>query len=179
MTPPTRASVLAVVAMSLALAGGAELRAQSTAPSVPALAAPPVDALFADASAKESAVRTALAAPAVQLTVLKAVRAVVSDYETLVRHYPASGRADDALWRAARLSRDAFEQLGDARERTAALRLLQWLASEYPASTLAKQAPGQRAWLDAHPAASTPAPAAAASAPPASLPAGQIGRAHV
>ena len=74
------------------LTGGAGLRAQG----------PSVESLFADAAAKESAVRKALDVAAPASTVLKAVRTVVSDFENVVRRYPASGFSDDALWRGGR-----------------------------------------------------------------------------
>ena len=123
------------------------LRAQPESP-----AAAPVESLFADASAKEAAVRKALVTDAPLPTLLKAVRTVVSDYENVVRHYPTSSFCDDALWRAAKLSRDAFEEFHEARERTTALRLLQLLQTGYPSSKLSKLAPEQIAWLNAHPA---------------------------
>ncbi|HUR35186.1 MAG TPA: N-acetylmuramoyl-L-alanine amidase [Vicinamibacterales bacterium] len=139
-----------------------------------AVAAPPVcaqpdreqasaDSLFADASAKEIAVRNALATDAPLPTLLKAVRTVVADYENVVRHYPASGFCDDALWRGARLARDAFEVFHEARERNTAVRLLQLLQSGYPSSRLAKEAPEQIAWLNAQ--ATRPAAATAAGTP--------------
>src|SRR5262245_24558179 len=76
-----------------------EARAQD-APVAATSAASPVETLFADAVAKEAAVRKALAAPNPAETLLKAVRTVVDDYESLVKGYPASTQADDALWRA-------------------------------------------------------------------------------
>lgn len=112
----------------------------------------PADALFADAAAKEAAVRKVLGAPPLQPTLLKAIRTVVADYENVVRHYPASGYCDDALWRAAMLTRDAFEAFGESRERTTGLRLLRLLASQYPSSKLAKAAPEQVTWFEGRPA---------------------------
>ena len=109
----------------------------------------PVETLFADAAAKEIAVRKALTAADASATVLKAVRTVVSDFERIVRQYPTSGYCDDALWRAARISTEAFEKFGDTHDRTAAARLFQALASEYPTSKLAKEVPRQLAALDA------------------------------
>lgn len=138
-------------------------------------AAPAADALFADAAAKEAAVRKVLAAPPLQPTLLKAIRTVIADYENVVRHYPASGYCDDALWRAAMLTRDAFEAFGESRERSTGLRLLRLLSSQYPSSKLAKAAPDQVAWFDAHPArVNTPQAQVAAAAPPAP---GSAGRA--
>src|SRR4029078_879997 len=89
----------------------------------------------------------------------------VADYENVVRHYPTSGFCDDSLWRAAKLSRDAFEEFHEARERTTALRLLQLLQSGYPSSKLSKLAPEQIAWLTAHPARAGASTAAASSVP--------------
>jgi N-acetylmuramoyl-L-alanine amidase len=129
-------------------------------------AAVPVETLFADASAKEAAVRKALGVREPNATVLRAVRTVVGDYENVVRLFPTSGFSDDALWRAGMLAREAFEEFGEARERSNALRLLKFLASQYPASRFAKQVAAQVDWLDAHPAKSTAS--AAASGPPAS-----------
>jgi N-acetylmuramoyl-L-alanine amidase len=94
-------------------------------------------------------------------TVLKAVQTVVADYENLVRHYPASAYCDDSLWRAAKLSADAFAALGDPRERTAAARLFKSLAARYPTSRLARQVPTQLARLDAE----DPGPFRPAAAP--------------
>src|SRR5579862_4691922 len=101
----------------------------------------PAPAMYADAVAQEEAVRQALPGPHVQRTVLKAVRTVVAQYEGLVRHYPTSGYADDALWRAAQLSLDAYRKLDDVRDGAAAVRLLRRVAAEYPTSRFAKRAP--------------------------------------
>jgi N-acetylmuramoyl-L-alanine amidase len=127
------------------------------------------EALYADATAKEAAVHKALADPDRQLTVLKAVRVVIADFEAVVRHYPSSSYSDDALWHGGKLSRDAFEAFHDPHERTTALRLLQLLASDYPKSKLARRVPEEVAWLKAHQTlASTPPvspPARPAAAP--------------
>jgi N-acetylmuramoyl-L-alanine amidase len=105
--------------------------------------------LYADALAKETAVRAALSARNTPLSVLKAVRTVVADFEALVRRHPTSAYCDDALWHAARLSSDAFTRLGEERERVAAQRLLRTLALQYPASKFAKQATSIIAAADA------------------------------
>jgi N-acetylmuramoyl-L-alanine amidase len=154
------ASVRLIVALVLALtADAAEVRAQT------------VDALFADAIAKETAVRKVLGSPSPPETVLKAVRTVVADYEDVVRRYPSSSFCDDALWRAATLSSDAFKVFHDPREQTMSVRLLQALGSQYPASRFAKQAPAQIAALKAIPPAApvrieSPTPPRGASASP-------------
>ncbi len=140
----------------------------------PSTSGPPsvVASLFADAGAKETAVRKALTAASPAPTVLKAVRTVVADYEAVVRRFPSSGYSDDALWRAAQLSAEAFELFGDAKEQAVAIRLLQSLAKQYPSSKFAKQAPARVAAIKN----STPRPAAvstaAAPAPTAPPPAG-------
>jgi hypothetical protein len=108
---------------------------------VSAIAAPPVRTMFAGATAKEQAVRAALADPTASIAVLKSVRQAVASYESLVRRYPTSSYSDDALWQAARLALDAFERFGDALDRETGLRLLHWLAAEYPTSKLAKRVP--------------------------------------
>lgn len=161
-----------IVALAAGVAGGTTLpvSAQTTAISTGQSAVASIataDALFADAAAKEVAVRKVLDAPPIQPSLLKAIRTVVSDYENVVRHYPASGYCDDALWRAARLSRDAFEAFGESRERTAALRMLRLLASQYPSSKFAKATPEQITWFEAHPARVTSAPVPASTTAPA------------
>jgi N-acetylmuramoyl-L-alanine amidase len=132
------------------------------APAIRAQDAPPVEALFADAQAKETAVRKVLSGPDPAETLLKAVRTVVADYEGIVRRYPSSGYCDDALWRAARLSADAFKTFDDPHEQAAAVRLLQMLGSEYPSSKFARQAPAQLEGLKASaplaPARASPVP---------------------
>ncbi len=105
-------------------------------------AQPSIEKLFLDAGAKERAVRAALADPAVTETVLKAVRTVVDDYESIVRRFPSSAYCDDALWRAGQLLLDAYGRFADPQDKTAAMRLLRTIVSEYPTSKFAKQAPG-------------------------------------
>jgi N-acetylmuramoyl-L-alanine amidase len=112
-------------------------------------AIPSAERLFAVASAEEAAVRKALSARSPSETVLKAVRTVIADFESVVRHYPRSGYCDDALWRAAMLSRDAFEKLHEAREYKAAVRMLKSIGSEYPSSKFVKDTRSEIAALDA------------------------------
>jgi N-acetylmuramoyl-L-alanine amidase len=142
----------------IALATGmAQVRAQDGA-----AVATPVETLFADAIAKETAVRKVLSSRDAAETLLKAVRTVVADYESIVRLYPTSAFCDDALWRAARLSAEAFQSFGDPREQTVAIRLYQTIGSQYPTSKFAKQAPAQLAALKAaatrSPTRTTPVP---------------------
>ncbi len=111
----------------------------------------PVESMYADTVGKETAVRKALADPQAQTPVLRAVRTVVSDYESIVRFYPASGYSDDALWRAGLVSLDAFNKFGDPRDRDASIRLLRSLASQYPKSSLVKHVPEVLALLGGGP----------------------------
>ncbi len=85
-----------------------------------------------DASAKEQAVRTALANPAVTDAALKAVRTVVADYEAIVRRFPTSAYCDDALWRAGQLSLEAYARFGAADDKAAGIRLLRAVVSAVP-----------------------------------------------
>jgi N-acetylmuramoyl-L-alanine amidase len=164
MTPIRRVIVFSLLLTALA-AAGPSVRAQA----VPRTAA--VDALFADVTAKETAVRKALGDKTAPVTLLKAVRTVVADYENLVRRFPSSGYCDDALWRAGQLSSDGFVLFGELSDQLAAIRLLQSLQSRYPSSKWARQAPAALAILRA---AVPPLPPAArpdshAAAPPASV----------
>jgi N-acetylmuramoyl-L-alanine amidase len=102
-------------------------------------------------------------------TLLKAVRTVVDDFETLVKRYPTSTQSDDALWRAGKLSADAFAEFHNAQEQTAAIRLFRLLNAQFPNSRLAKQTAAQLSALKAAPAAQASASAAPAS-PPATTP---------
>ena len=142
-----RPAALALVVLSLATAGAAAQQ-------------PSIEKLFLDASAKEQAVRTALANPGVTDTALKAVRTVVADFETIVRRFPTSAYCDDALWRAGQLSLEAFAKFGAAQDRTAGIRLLRAVASQYPTSKFAKQVPTVIASVDKlpEPAATPPPP---------------------
>jgi N-acetylmuramoyl-L-alanine amidase len=161
------------IVCALAIAAAAttvEIRAQDA--PVAAVAATPttptIEALFADASAKEAAVRKALSTPNPATTLLKAVRTVVDDYEALAKRYPGSTQADDALWRGGKLAADAFAEFHDALEQASALRLFKALNAQYPNSRLAKQTSAQLSALKTMASAqASPAP----TPPPATTPA--------
>ncbi|MGE0706323.1 MAG: N-acetylmuramoyl-L-alanine amidase [Vicinamibacterales bacterium] len=131
------------------------------------------DALFADAMAKEKAVRTALGGSLGAEAVLKAVRTVVEDYDSFVRDYPDSSQSDDALWNAATLSLDAFRKYGDPYDQQTALGFMRRLAADYPGGALARKASDALSTASSatqvrttEPARRTaPAPAAAAGRP--------------
>src|SRR3990172_2272306 len=73
--------------------------------------AAPAPALYADAVAKETAVRAAFGEELSPDALHKAVRTVVADYERFVRTHTTSGYSDDSLWRAGNLSLEAFRKL--------------------------------------------------------------------
>ncbi len=135
-------------------------------PGLIAAQAPTVQALYADALAKEKAVRTALADDLPAPAALKAVRTVVGDYEAVVRRHPASGYSDDALWNAGQLSFEGFAKFGETHDRTSGERLFRLLVSGYPTSKWVKQAAIQ---IASRPAASpTPTLSAGTTTPGAS-----------
>jgi len=111
-------------------------------------AAPPARTMYQQALAREQTVRDALAAPDATAAVLSDVHALVVSYEAIVRHYPASGYSDNALWQAGRLSLDAFVRFGQPADRDAGIRLLRKLAATYPTSKLATRVPEELAHVD-------------------------------
>ena len=125
-----------------------------------AWAAPTPRDAYVGALTREQAVRTTLAAADALPAAVRDARAVVAAYQAVVRQYPTSGYADNALWQGGRLSIDLFLRFHDAQDRTAGLRLLRSLATEYPKSKLVKQIPEQIA-------RATTAHASVPAAPPA------------
>jgi N-acetylmuramoyl-L-alanine amidase len=107
-----------------------------------------VQELYADALAKERAVRIALADQEAISTTVKAARTVVGDFEAIVRRFPSSGYGDDALWHGGQLSLDTFRKFGEEHEKATAVRLLRTLAAEYPTSKLASRVPAVLAQID-------------------------------
>jgi N-acetylmuramoyl-L-alanine amidase len=108
---------------------------------------------------------------------LSQIRKVAVAYEHVARQYPTSGYADNCLWQAAELSLAAFRIYQSDADRATAARLLQWLADEYPSSSLRPQA--LQALRKAKPAAAVAKarkgdvpPAAATAAAPAGAVAG-------
>ena len=68
------------------------------------------------------------------------IRRVIASYEKIVRRYPASGYADNALWQAANLALLAFDRSGDQSDRKDAIRLLNMLTRGYSSSSLVPEA---------------------------------------
>ena len=71
---------------------------------------------------------------------VKQVTQVMWSFESIVRRFPASGYADNALWQAANLADAAYLRLNRQEDRDRAMRLYRWLVQEYPASSFVKQA---------------------------------------
>src|SRR5258708_1630783 len=82
-----------------------------------ASAAPPVRTMYTRALAQEQPVRGGLGGPDAAPALITDIHAVVSAYEAVVRHYPASGYSDDALWHSGRLALDAFARFAQAADR--------------------------------------------------------------
>ena len=91
------------------------------------------------------------------------VRSVIATYEGIVRRFPTSGYADNALWQAANLALLTSQQFAQDADKRNAMRLLTQLTTQYRASSLAKRATELLHGLEAAPV--TPAP------PPADTPA--------
>jgi N-acetylmuramoyl-L-alanine amidase len=68
------------------------------------------------------------------------VTQVLTAFEAVVRRFPTSGYADNALFQAASLADTAYETLSQPAFRDRAIRLYQWLVKEYPASSLVAKA---------------------------------------
>lgn len=96
------------------------------------------------------------------------VSQVLSSFEAVVRRFPTSAYADDALWHAASLADAAYQRLNRPEDRDKALKTYRWLVREYPKSTFIKQANAKIARLTK---AAAPATPAVPAAPPKNLPA--------
>lgn len=106
--------------------------------------------------------------------VLKQVGQVTTAFESIVRRFPTSSYADNALWQAGSLADTAYQRFKRPDDRDRATKFYRWLAQEYPTSPLVKQANAKLAALSR--SSSTPAPPIAAAAPPV-LPAKPSGNA--
>jgi N-acetylmuramoyl-L-alanine amidase len=108
-----------------------------------------------DVLRKDLEAQTGLSAP-----LLHRVRGLIAEYEQLARRYPRSGYSDNALFRGAVLSAEAFWQNGEDHDRRVAVRLFDALETRFPKSSLNRQAEGYTARLEVAP--KKPASAAAA-----------------
>jgi N-acetylmuramoyl-L-alanine amidase len=127
-----------------------------------ATAAPSARTLYLQAADQEQAVRAAWTDSLATPSMLKDVRRAIASYESVVRNHPTSGYCDDALWQAGRLALDAFAKVGEIKDRDTGVRLLHFLASEYPMSKFSKQVPATLAAIEPlgtlHPSAKPPFP---------------------
>ncbi len=121
---------------------------------------------------RDAGVRTAIeqavpAAPPGDL--LAQAGKVMTSFELIVRRYPASGYADNALWQAGSLADAAYRKFNRAEDLDRARRFYRWLVQEYPTSSLVKRANAQLASLDQPKAtvrtAAVPAPVPLAQTP--------------
>jgi N-acetylmuramoyl-L-alanine amidase len=133
---------------------------------------------YETAMSRESEVRALLGdgdVPAAQRSdALRQVSRLVSAYEAVVRRYPTSGYADNALWQGASLAESAYRRFGRADDRSSAIRLYSWLVREYPTSPLVKRARTQVNGLDKADTieAAPPSPPVVPAAPPSPASAG-------
>ncbi len=124
--------------------------------------------IYTVAFAREQALRASTGTPA---PTLREYRAIVTAYDKLVRRFPQSGYADDALWQGGALASDAFQRFGEERDRTTARRMLQLLVNGYPYSPFVSRAREALKALGERPATPSPAPAATPAAKSATTPA--------
>ena len=98
---------------------------------------------YESAAERETSVRvlltshTAATAPA---ELIAQVTQVMTAFEILVRRFPTSGYADNALFQAAALADTAYEKFQRPQDRSRAVRYYEWLVKEYPTSTFVKRA---------------------------------------
>ncbi|MEO7192041.1 MAG: N-acetylmuramoyl-L-alanine amidase [Vicinamibacterales bacterium] len=108
---------------------------------------------------REKTVRTA-AVPTIQT-----LKSVAAGYEGIVRRYPTSAYADNALWQAAGIWQLVFERTGITRDRDHAAQLLATLTQQYPTSSLTKQAEARARMLTARTGTAPTAPKQPSVAP--------------
>ena len=126
-------------------------------------------AIERDEKVRASMANDAAATPA---DVLSQASKVINSFEVLVRRFPTSGYAANALWQAASLADAAFQKFNRAEDQERAASFYRWLVTEYPNSSLVRRANQQLTALatpktaTAPPAPTvTPAQAAAVAVP--------------
>jgi N-acetylmuramoyl-L-alanine amidase len=107
---------------------------------VPAAAQTSAKSIYTRLSSRDTAARKALVSTRSADQVRSDIARIVSGYEGLVKKYPGSPYSDNALWQAAMLSAESFARYRTEADRVASLRLLRRLQSEYPSSSLVRQA---------------------------------------
>ena len=118
---------------------------------------------FESAIERGEKVRASLAsdAEATPADVVAQAGKVMNLFEALVRRFPTSGYADNALWQAASLADAAFQKFNRPEDQERAVSFYRWLVTEYPTSSLLKRANQQLTAL------AKPNPATAPAVPPA------------
>jgi N-acetylmuramoyl-L-alanine amidase len=115
---------------------------------------------YESALEREQQVRALLSsagAPA-QEVIAKARQAMTS-FELLVRRFPTSGYADNALFQAASLAESAYGKFNRVEDRDRAVKYFRWLVDQYPASSFVKRSQARWAELTTAPAAASAEPA--------------------
>ena len=128
---------------------------------------------FESAIERDEKVRTWLAsdAEATPADVIAQAGKVMNSFEALVRRFPTSGYADNALWQAASLADAAFQKFNRPEDQERAASFYRWLVAEYPTSSLVKRANQQLTALAKPKTATATALPPAAAAPPMPAPA--------
>jgi N-acetylmuramoyl-L-alanine amidase len=111
--------------------------------------------MYAAAKVQDEQLRAADGGPPASRPALKQYRAVIAAYDAVVRRYPATGYADNALWQGGSLAQTAFDRFGQARDRATATRLFALLIEGYPSSSLAANARAALKRLEAPPTAAS------------------------
>ena len=99
-------------------------------------------------------------------TLLTQAARVMTAFEAIVRRFPTSGYADDALYQAASLADAAYQRFNRAEDRDRALKMYRWLVQEYPKSRFVKGANAKLASFAKLSPGPTPPPPSKAAAPP-------------
>ena len=121
-----------------AVAAGA-IVAALLAPARPGFAQSTARELYTRALAAERSLATGAGAREPAASAAATHRAIAA-YESVVRRFPRSGYADDALWHAGQLAVDLARRDGRDADRARATTLLRWLVREYPASKYVRTA---------------------------------------
>jgi hypothetical protein len=108
--------------------------------AAPAAAQSTAKALFSRAQIREQTARKSLEAGRPADAVRKEIAHAIASYQVVVARFPRSAYSDNALWQAAMLSASSYARFRVESDRTDALRLLKRLSTEYPSSSLSRQA---------------------------------------
>src|SRR5688500_752411 len=120
---------------------------------------------YESAAEREASVRTLMAghtAPTAPPALVAQVSQVMTAFEILVRRFPTSGYADNALFQAASLAEIAYDTFKRPQDRQRAVRYYDWLIKEYPTSGFVKRASDKVMTFTATPEAVAASPELAA-----------------